>query len=197
MRFTAFLLTLLLCAPAFATEPVIDPGPMPDPSAVEVVPVPRPPAPPPLTPAVRARVAAEAAKPRVTGAWTRPAAMGGNAAIYASFTGGDADDRLLGISTAWADKAALHETVVDAQGVVRMLPALAGFSLPARKLVIFAPGGRHVMLTGLTRALQARQTFPVIFNFEKAGAVRVMVEVRAAPAMPMAMPPADEHAGHQ
>lgn len=157
----------------------------------------------PVSPTMRDRLANEAAKPRASGGWSRPGVMGGNTAIYLSFTGGTADDRLLSVSTAWARKSELHETVVDTQGVVRMLPALSGFELPARQRVVFAPGGKHVMVMGLKRELREGQSFPVNLTFEKAGLVRVMVQVRRAAAGTSVPSPdaaasknAEDHSGH-
>lgn len=128
-------------------------------------------------------------KPRVMNAWARPAIAGGVTAVYATFLGGKEDDVLTGISTAWAGKASLHETVVDAKGIARMLPSLAGFSLEARQRMVLQPGGRHIMLQEMARSLRPGQMFPLVFNFQKAGAIRVMVKVSLAePQVTTAMP---------
>ncbi len=192
MRFFVALLSLLVLAPTLAQANAQQQPYMAQPPSI------------PVSPVMRDRLAAEAAKPRASNAWSRTGAVGGNTAIYLTFVGGTVDDRLLRVSTAWAAKSELHETVVDSAGVVRMLPALAGFALPAKERVMFAPGGKHVMVTGLKRELREGQTFPVNLTFEKAGIVRVMVQVRAAPARAPsaaapatpAKPAAEDHSHH-
>ncbi len=55
------------------------------------------------------------------------------------------------------------------------------------KPLVFAPGGYHIMLTGLSHALDAGQRFPITLTFAHAGPVTVEVTVQ-----PMSyMPPGD------
>lgn len=88
-----------------------------------------------------------------------------------------AGDRLLGATSPVAGRAELHETRMDGD-VMRMreVPAL---ELPAGQAVALAPGGLHLMLMGLREPLTPGQRFPVVLQFERAGAVSVEVAVGA------------------
>jgi len=137
-----------------------------------------------LPAALRARMQEKAGLVRVLEAWARPAALGSNGAVYVTLRGGEADDVLLGAYTPWARKTTLHATVIDDKdiddkGGTQMQP-LVPLPVKAGALVAFAPGQQHVMLEGMTRSVATGQMFPLTLNFEKAGAVRVMVTVRAA-----------------
>ena len=132
-----------------------------------------------LPAALRARMQQKAGLVRVLEAWARPAALGSNGAVYVTLRGGEADDVLLGAYTPWARQTTLHATVIDDKGVAQMQP-LVPLPVKAGALVAFAPGQQHVMLEGMTRSVATGQMFPLTLNFEKAGAVRVMVTVRAA-----------------
>lgn len=85
-------------------------------------------------------------------------------------------DRLISAQCPVAKVVELHETV-NVDGVMSMQPRPAGFELPARSTLELKPGGKHVMLMGLTAPLKAGDTVEVTLNFEKAGAVKVQVPV--------------------
>lgn len=55
---------------------------------------------------------------------------------------------------------------------------LHGLRVPAGGRVELRPGGVHVMLMGLRRALQTGDRFPISLRFERAGIITVSVEVR-------------------
>jgi len=84
---------------------------------------------------------------------------------------GAAPDRLLGASCACAASVSLHQTT-HADGIARMVeePAVA---IPAGGAVVFAPGGRHLMLIGLTAPIRAGTEVPMVLRFERAGEVSV------------------------
>ena len=56
------------------------------------------------------------------------------------------------------------------------MPELA---LPAGATVQIKPGGLHIMLLGLKRALAPGESFPLVLVFAAAGTVTVPVSVRA------------------
>jgi copper(I)-binding protein len=56
-----------------------------------------------------------------------------------------------------------------------------GFALPAGKTLVFAPGGNHIMLTGLTGALKEGDFADIVLTFAKAGPVTLHMPVRDAP----------------
>ena len=90
---------------------------------------------------------------------------------------GDQDDRLRGGSTLVATRVESHGTrLVAGQRVMEALPA--GIVIPAGRTVTLEPGGSHLMLVGLRRALVQAETFPLTLDFERAGEVTVTVRVR-------------------
>jgi copper(I)-binding protein len=107
------------------------------------------------------------------------------AAAYVTLTATGPADRIVGASTPVAGAAEIHETTND-QGVMKMRP-VAALALEPGKTVTFAPGGYHIMLTGLKQPLQAGTHFPLTLRFEHAAPVAVEVTVEAigagAPAM--------------
>ncbi|OYX30448.1 MAG: hypothetical protein B7Y99_11655 [Caulobacterales bacterium 32-69-10] len=82
---------------------------------------------------------------------------------------GDAPDRLVGASCACAAMVMTHRsTTVD--GVSRMTMEHA-VAVPAKGTVAFAPGGLHLMITGVKAPIAAGARVPIILEFEKAGKV--------------------------
>lgn len=129
-----------------------------------------------------------------------PGNTGGTIAVYGIIQGGAEDDRLLAVSTAWANKAEVHMSSVDEKGVARM-DKVAGLLIDAGKATILKPRGLHIMVMGLKRDLRNNQMFPVTFTFEKAGPVRAMVVVKklettTKPEPQAASPAVDEHSAH-
>lgn len=133
------------------------------------------------------RVAAVA----VTDAWCRPTPNGAQAAgCYATFLA-STDDRLIGGSSPAAGELQVHEMTM-ADGVMRMAQLKDGLVLPSGKAVALAPGGEHLMLTGLTQPLVAGQTVPLTLRFASAPEVTVQAQIR----MPAAAGAAMAHGGH-
>jgi copper(I)-binding protein len=114
---------------------------------------------------------------RVTEAWARASAGASTTgAAYVTLVGGAQADSLVSVSTPIATTADVHETTSD-NGVSRMraVPAVA---IPPGRTVTFAPGGFHIMLTGLKQRLTAGQSFPLTLTFAHAAPVTVAVQVR-------------------
>jgi len=81
----------------------------------------------------------------VDGAWVRLAAVQGRpAAAYFTIHGGPTDATLINVTTDVAIRAEMHESMASG-GVTSMKP-IARVAIPANTDVVFAPGGRHVML---------------------------------------------------
>lgn len=99
-------------------------------------------------------------------------------------------DRLVAASTPVADKAELH--TMSMSGMVMKMRPVAGVDIPAGQPVTLAPGGLHIMLTGLNQPLKAGQSFPLTLTFDKAGTRTVAVAVEnvgaTGPAAGSAMP---------
>ncbi|MGD0107653.1 MAG: copper chaperone PCu(A)C [Rhodopila sp.] len=111
-------------------------------------------------------------------AWARASAGASTTgAAYVTLMGGSHPDSLIGASTPVAATAEVHETIND-NGVMKMRP-LAALPLPPGQMVTLAPGGTHIMLTGLRKPLTAGESFPLTLTFAHAAPVTVDVKVRA------------------
>ena len=87
------------------------------------------------------------------------------------------ESRLVAVTTPAARSAEIHASE-QKQGVMHM-HALDAIALPAGQRVELKPGGFHIMLVGLTRALSAGDTVPLTFTFEDRQGKRTRIEVRA------------------
>jgi copper(I)-binding protein len=91
---------------------------------------------------------------------------------------GQADDRLVGVTSPAAAKAELHLMSMDG-GVMRMRPAQGGIAIAAGKSVTLAPNGYHIMLMGLNAPLKQGDKVAMTLMFEKAGKLDVELDVQA------------------
>jgi copper(I)-binding protein len=122
----------------------------------------------------------------VTDAWSRPAIAGhvGVAYLTASITTGE--DLLKGASSPIAPIVELHESRME-NNMMTMRP-VASVPVTPHVPAVLAPGGYHLMLIGLTKALQPGDRFPLTLHFQQAGDVTVTVTVRGGDAAHHAMP---------
>lgn len=112
--------------------------------------------------------------------WARTSASSqDNGAVYMTITGGDAADRLVGVSVGAdvAGMAQLHESSMNDQGVMSM-EQVPEISVAADGTVMLEPGGFHVMLMNLAEPLQAGDEIDVTLMFQEAGEIEVTAEVR-------------------
>jgi copper(I)-binding protein len=143
------------------------------------------PPPPAATPAITPPITIE-------NAWSRAAPQGRSTAVYLTIkaAAGEAD-QLSGVRADLADRAELHQSREE-NGVARMRP-VASIPIEPGTSVTLAPGGYHVMLTGLHRALAVGETFSLTCTFERAGEVVVTVHVERAGASTPAGQGAHDH----
>ncbi len=122
-----------------------------------------------------------AAAPGITvdGAFARPSpSEGGNGGAFMTITNNSgAPDRLIGASSPAAKMVEIHETIDD-NGVMKMRPVAGGFEVPAGGKLELKPGGKHVMLMGLTAPLTEGGEVEITLKFEKAGEVTVKAPVK-------------------
>lgn len=114
---------------------------------------------------------------RLGSAWARATPPGAAAgAIYLRIENGSTKpDRLLKLKTVVAASATVHRTeIVD--NIARMREVAVLHVAPGES-VEFAPGGLHVMLTGLKAPLVTGTTFELELVFEIAGPRSVAVAV--------------------
>jgi copper(I)-binding protein len=108
------------------------------------------------------------------------ASLGGstNTAAYMTLTNpGSRPDRLLSVSCACAGQAEVHASRMT--GGMMTMASAGPVAVPAHGRVTFAPGGLHVMLTGMKTRLVDGRRQDMVLRFERAGAVRASFQVRA------------------
>jgi copper(I)-binding protein len=115
--------------------------------------------------------------PALSSAWARASTPHASAAaVYLTITDPGGPDRLIAASTPVAAAASVHESRMV--GSVMQMRPVAALPVASGQTVVLAPGGYHVMLTGLRAPLLAGQHFPITLTFEKAGPVTATVTVR-------------------
>jgi len=139
--------------------------------------------------------AAQSATVRVDAPYARatvPGQPAGGGYLKVTNTGKDAD-RLLAVSADVSKSVELHS--MSMEGDVMRMRQVDAIDVPAGGSVELKPGGLHIMFIGLKGPLKAGDTFPATLKFEKAGEVKVTMQVNAANAA--AAPAAHDHANHK
>lgn len=121
------------------------------------------------------------AKIHVVGAWARPsvAGMPMSAAYGLLVNLTDSDETLISASTDAAGTAELHEMIMGDNDVMQMRPVEGGIVIPAGGTAWLKPGGLHIMLIGLTEALEAEATLELTLTFENSDPMTLTVPARA------------------
>jgi copper(I)-binding protein len=125
---------------------------------------------------------------RIEGAWARPGvaaapgqgnkmSMAGNSAVYMEIhNAGPNAERLTAVASNVAGTVELHRTTM-VNGMSRMSRVNA-IVVPARGKVELKPGGYHVMLIGLKRALNVGDHVDVTLTFAHGGKIKVTADVK-------------------
>ena len=90
---------------------------------------------------------------------------------------GEADDRLLSVSSEAAKRVELHTHSESDNGIMKMHHVEEGFPIPAGGAYPLERGGDHVMFMGLTEPFEAGDTVSVTLHFEHAGEVALDIPV--------------------
>lgn len=117
----------------------------------------------------------------VQGVWARPSPEGAQtAAFYMTLVNESEDhDVLQTVSIDACETVELHRSSMDEDGVMRMAPVPGGqIVVPPDKSVVLQPGGLHVMCIGLTQPLLEGQDVPLTLDFEVAGPIAVLAQIR-------------------
>ena len=85
------------------------------------------------------------------------------------------EDTLVAVAADLAGRAEVHETM--GEGEMRHMMVVKALPLPARSETRLAPGGTHVMLFQLRKALHAGDTVTLYLSLARAGAVEVRASV--------------------
>ncbi|RJG03552.1 copper chaperone PCu(A)C [Noviherbaspirillum sedimenti] len=106
---------------------------------------------------------------------TRPGQPGAAAYINIENRGSTAD-RLVGASSPVAGTTEIH--VMTMNGNVMKMREVGEIAIDSGATVVMRPGeGYHIMLLNLKKPLKAGERFPLTLRFEKAGKVKVSVEI--------------------
>jgi copper(I)-binding protein len=111
--------------------------------------------------------------------WTLSAAVGESSAAYMDIRS-DVDLKLVGATSAWADK--IEVRTVETKNGKQTEHAVAALDVPANIQVRLAPGGNYLALTAIKRSFGNGDHVPVTLRFEDAKrtlhSVDVNVEAR-------------------
>jgi copper(I)-binding protein len=120
------------------------------------------------------------AAPKAEAAWTRPAAQGQTGAGFLTLKNPDAKpDALVAVSSPLARTVQIHQSSMA--GGMSSMKQLTRVELPAGGGVTFAPGGYHLMLVGLTKAVKVGDTVPATLTFASGAKVQVSFVAGLAP----------------
>ena len=107
----------------------------------------------------------DAAAGTVSDTWVKAARSGMTGAFGVLENDGSDDVRLESVSTDAAAMAELHETVDDGSGGTTMRPKEGGFTVDPGRSHELEPGGDHIMLMRLTRALTPGEKIALTLHF--------------------------------
>ena len=109
--------------------------------------------------------------------WAEPTEPGAaDSAVYVKFDEIAADDQLISASTLLAERVELRGPTGGGQLGIEG-PLLNGIALASGAEVELRPGAARLVLKGLKLPLQLGRSYPMTLEFEKSGAVFVMVSV--------------------
>ena len=91
---------------------------------------------------------------------------------------GSVADTLDAVASAVADSVTPHESMDEGGGRTMMMP-LSWIAIPAGDSVVFAPGGRHLMLERFTRPITPGDSVPLSFHFRSGRVLKLVAPVRA------------------
>jgi len=90
---------------------------------------------------------------------------------------GDAPDELVSASCACAASVGIHASHI--MGGMMMMSDVGPVTIPAHKSVSFAPGGLHLMLTGLKENLADGGEQTMTLTFKRQGPIKAAFHIRA------------------
>lgn len=120
----------------------------------------------------------EAASLSMRDPWVKSAAKGMTAAFGTLVNAGDGDITVTAAISDVATTTELHETVQNDDGAVAMQPKEGGFTIPAGGEHELAPGGDHLMLMDLARALKPGETVTIRLELEDGSTTEVDATVK-------------------
>ena len=131
----------------------------------------------------------------VKDAWARATVQGQKATGAFMTLTSKADTTLVGVSSAVAAVAQVHEMKMDGS-VMQMRALTEGLRLPAGKAVELKPGSFHVMLMDLKLPLQKDTTIPVTLRFKDAKGAESSLDIKVPVAQTAPAGKEHQHGDH-
>ena len=118
--------------------------------------------------------------------------VNGNPSVgYFTVRGGPKDVRLLDVSSDSAIKLEMHETVEkDGMSTMQTIDASTVPNVPAGGTLKFEPGGKHLMIWGITLPARRLGQIPLVFFFDNGD--RIIIDAKIVPMGGAAAVEADE-----
>ncbi|WP_067184922.1 copper chaperone PCu(A)C [Microtetraspora niveoalba] len=104
----------------------------------------------------------------LTDPWVKGTESGMTAAFGTLVNNGDAEVTVVSASSPLSSDVELHE-VVESGGKTVMRPKKEGFVIPAHGTHQLEPGGDHIMLMGVTKAVKPGDEIPFTLTFKDGG----------------------------
>ncbi|MEQ6903193.1 copper chaperone PCu(A)C [Nocardioides sp. YIM 152588] len=114
----------------------------------------------------------------VTDPWVKAVDGEMSAAFGVLTNDSDADVTLVSAETEVSGMVELHETVQNDDGSMAMQAKEGGFAIPAGGEHVLEPGGDHIMLMGLTGALEAGTTVTLTLTFDDGSTTELEATVK-------------------
>lgn len=115
----------------------------------------------------------------IESAWVKAGTQGTMTGLFLSLT--NTGDTALTLTSAHSDSATmmeLHDTVAADDGSTTMVEVDGGFTIAPGDTMILEPGGRHLMLMGLTNDLIAGDTLDVTLTFDDGSSTTINAPIR-------------------
>jgi len=114
----------------------------------------------------------------IKNAWIREAPPGATvAALYLEINNNGGEDQIVSINTPVSEIAEIHNTQVSPDGTGKMIK-LENVSIQSGELLKFSPGGKHIMLINLKKALIPGEVYEVTVDFKNSGQKSVNAVVK-------------------
>jgi copper(I)-binding protein len=113
----------------------------------------------------------------ITDPWCRPTPNGAQAGACYLTVKSSTDNTMTGVATPLAANAVVHDMTM-ANGMMSMAEMTGGLPLKGGEKVELKPGGKHLMLTGLTGPLTEGAAVPLTLTFSDTPAMTVQAPVR-------------------
>ena len=117
------------------------------------------------------------AQVRIDDAWARATPPGAKVGAGYMKISSTVADRLVGAASPAAARVELH--VNEKKGDVLRMREVKAYDIPVGGVFELSPGGAHLMLVDLKAPLKQGTRVPLTLRFEKAGEMKVELEVRA------------------